>query len=80
MIASTAMLLHSIFYLKENLREREKREEEGGEENLVGSMASLHYVQIIHNIYSTFDIYQKGHHLKNEEKHGKTQAIIRYRY
>jgi hypothetical protein len=44
------------------------KEVEGGKEDKVGSMASLYYVQIIYNIYSTLDIYQKGHHLKNKKK------------
>lgn len=39
-----------------------------GGQNGLGSMASFHYVQIIYKIYCSLEIYQKGHHLKKEEK------------
>jgi len=37
-----------------------------GKEDNVGSTASLHCEHIIYNIYSSLDIYQKGHHLKQK--------------
>jgi hypothetical protein len=52
------------------------KEVEGGKEDKVGSMASLHYVQIIYNIYSSLDIYQKGHHLKNKKKSSNIKATL----
>ena len=42
--------------------------ERGKGGKMVGSMASFHYVQIIYKIYCSLEIYQKGHHLKKEEK------------